>query len=76
MALKRIDISKQGDEWVAKTGGQVLRRATKKVDLVRQTASSLRTSGEPASVRIHGRDGRIQEERTYGRAADPRRSRG
>ena len=76
MALKRIDISKQGDEWVAKTGGQVVSRAPRKADLVRQTASSLRSSGVPTSVRIHGRDGRIQEERTYGRNADPRRSRG
>ncbi|MGH9283042.1 MAG: DUF2188 domain-containing protein [Acidimicrobiales bacterium] len=76
MALQRIDISKQGDEWVARSGGQVVNRAGKKLDLVRRTASSVRASGQPTSVRIHGRDGRIQEERTYGKGADPRRSRG
>jgi hypothetical protein len=30
----------------------------------------------PCSVRIYGKNGRIQQERTYPRSADPRRSRG
>lgn len=30
----------------------------------------------PFSLRIYGTDGRIQQERTYPRSADPRRSRG
>jgi hypothetical protein len=31
---------------------------------------------EPATVRIRGKDGRFQQERTYPRGLDPRRSRG
>lgn len=30
----------------------------------------------PVSVRIYGKNGRIQEERTFPRSADPRKSRG
>lgn len=32
--------------------------------------------GKTASVKIHGEDGKIQEERTYPRAADPARTKG
>ncbi len=32
--------------------------------------------GKTASVKIHKKDGTIQEERTYPRSADPRRSEG
>jgi hypothetical protein len=42
MAMKRVDLPKQADEW----------------------------------VRIHELDGKIQDERTYPRGADPRRSKG
>ena len=76
MAMKRIDITHSGDEWVAKSGGEVVHRSRTKQDLVRNTAATARSSGEATSVRIHGRNGRIQEERTYGKGADPRRSRG
>lgn len=31
---------------------------------------------EPSSLRIHKRDGEIQEERTYPRASDPKRTKG
>lgn len=31
---------------------------------------------EPTSLRIHRRDGTFQEERTYPRAADPKKSKG
>lgn len=31
---------------------------------------------QPSSLRIHGRDGRIQQERTYPRSSDPRRTKG
>jgi hypothetical protein len=74
--MKRIDITKKGDEWVAQSGSEAVARGTKKTDVVRQTARFARSGHEPVSVRIHGVNGRIQEERTYGRGADPRRSRG
>jgi hypothetical protein len=76
MALKRIDVVKKPEGWVAHTGGQSLMTGARKDDLVRQVAQAARASGEPTSVRIHGINGRIQEERTYGKGADPRRSKG
>ena len=76
MALKRIDISHSGDEWVAKSGGEVIDRSAKKADLVKATATAARSTGEATSVRIHGKNGRIQEERTYPRSADPKGSKG
>jgi hypothetical protein len=33
-------------------------------------------SGTPSSVKIHGADGRIQEERTYPRSSDPKITKG
>jgi Uncharacterized protein conserved in bacteria (DUF2188) len=32
--------------------------------------------GKTGSVKVHGEDGRLQEERTYPRSADPSRSKG
>jgi hypothetical protein len=74
--MKRIDVVKKGDEWVAESGRNVITRSKTKQQAVRSTAKAARSSGEATSVRIHNVDGRIQEERTYGRGADPRRSRG
>jgi uncharacterized protein DUF2188 len=76
MADKRIDIVKKGDAWIAESGRQPIMSAASKADLVRQVAATARNSGQPTSVRIHGLDGRIQEERSYGRRSDPRRSNG
>jgi hypothetical protein len=74
--MKRFDLVKKGDEWVARSGTKVVARAATKVDAVRETARVANADPQPVSVRIHGRDGRIQEERTYSRKADPRRTRG
>lgn len=75
--VKRVDLTKKGNEWVAKTrGGEVMARAPKKVDAVRKTARAAQRDNQPVSVRIHNLNGRIQEERTYPRKADPRRSKG
>jgi|EndMetStandDraft_8_1072994.scaffolds.fasta_scaffold5265473_1 hypothetical protein len=76
MTTQRIDIVHAGDAWVAETGGQRLMVGSKKDDLVRDVTKAVRESGTPTSVVIHGMNGRIQEERTYPRGADPRRSRG
>lgn len=75
--MKRVDLTKKGNEWVAKTrSGEVMARAPKKVDAVRKTARAAQRDNQPVSVRIHNLNGRIQEERTYPRKADPRRSKG
>lgn len=76
VTVKRIDVSKQGDEWVAKSGSEIVARADNKLDAVRQTAERAREMPEAVSVKIHTMDGKIQEERTYPRSADPRSSKG
>lgn len=74
--MKRIDVSKKGDQWVAKAGDQVIAKADRKVDAVRKTASEAKKMPEAVTVKIHKEDGKIQEERTYPKSADPRKSKG
>lgn len=76
--MKRMDLVKKGDEWKAQVGGKTVRgtKADTKEAAVKQTAEVARSGDEAVSVRIHKEDGSIQEERTYPRAADPRRSKG
>jgi hypothetical protein len=76
MTTQRIDIVHKDDTWVAESSGQRLMIGSTKDDLVRNVAQAVRQTGTPTSVRIHGMNGRIQEERTYGKGADPRRSKG
>jgi hypothetical protein len=74
--MKRIDVTKKGSEWVGRSGNNVVSRAPTKVDAVRKTAKVAKADPKPVSVRIHKENGRIQEERTYPRAAVPRGSKG
>lgn len=74
--MKRIDVVKRGDEWVGKTQREVVARAPTKAEAVRKTARVARANPEPTTVKIHTEKGRIQEERTYPRRADPRKSKG
>lgn len=75
MASKRIDVVHKNGQWVAESGDQVSMSGDRKTDVVREVAQAARRSGEPTSVRIHGMNGRIQEERSYG-GADSRRRKG
>ena len=45
--MKRIDIAKKGDEWVAEGGGAVVTRGARKTDVVREAARRARQGGEP-----------------------------
>lgn len=76
--MKRMDIVKTTDGWKAESNGRTVpgTKAPTKEATIKQTASRAKASAEPVSVRIHKQNGRIQEERTYPRSADPRRSRG
>jgi hypothetical protein len=77
MALKRWDLKKQGDSWAATdSGGNRHASASTKKEAVSKAAAAARGAGEPISLRIHDRDGKIAEERTYPRSADPRGSKG
>jgi len=74
--LKRIDVVKKNNQWVAETGGKAVAKAPRKVDAVRKTARVAKSDPQAVTVKIHKENGRIQEERTYPRKADPRSSKG
>jgi len=76
--MKRIDVVKTKDGWRGESGGQTVRgtKAPTKAETVKQTAKVARKAPEPVSVKIHKENGRIQEERTYPRKADPPGSKG
>lgn len=62
--------------WELKKAGaeRASKRAATKHELVSALADFF--DGKTASVKIHKADGTIEEERTYPRSADPRRSEG
>lgn len=76
MALDQYHLTKDGDLWkLKKTGGKVASlTAPTKVEAISKMRAFM--SGKRGSVRIHKQDGKIQEERTYPRSADPRRTKG
>lgn len=61
------ELRKEGATRASKT-------ASTKDELLKITTAFM--EGKTASVKIHKRDGVIQEERTYPRAADPRETKG
>lgn len=74
--MKRIEVTKKGDQWVGTTGNKVVSSGKTKGDGVRAAAAAAKSDPAAVSVRIHKENGQFQEERTYPRKADPRRSRG
>jgi hypothetical protein len=74
--MKRIDISRQGKQWVAKSGNDVVAKAANKVGAVHKTAQQAKKMPEAVTVKIHKLNGEIQEERTYPKSADPHKSKG
>jgi hypothetical protein len=66
-SLKRIDLMSAGDHWVAKSkgGGRAYATGPTKAAAVRNAAKKARRDPRGVSIRIHGKNGRIQEERTY-----------
>lgn len=74
--MKRIDVVKKDDHWVAESSGRTVASAPRKVEAVRKTAAVAKADPNDVTVKIHKENGRIQEERTYPRRADPRKSPG
>ena len=74
--MKRVDLVKRGNQWVQEGGGRVVPRGPLKSEAVKKTAEAAKRDPEPVTVKIHKQNGRIQEERTYPRSADPRQSKG
>ncbi|MGN8250507.1 DUF2188 domain-containing protein [Pseudomonas sp. SMV7] len=69
-------VSPAGDGWeLRKTGAdRASRRSASKAEMLGLLPDYF--AGKTASVKIHKADGSIEEERTYPRAADPRRTKG
>lgn len=78
MAMKRIDVVKKDNQWVGETGKNkaVVSKGRTKDVAIKNTAKVAKQDPQAVTVKIHKLDGKIQEERTYPRKADPRRSKG
>ncbi len=80
MATKRIDVVNKRGQWIAEgRKHREVATADSKAELVEKVSKKARSDakkGKATSVRIHKKNGHLQEERTYPRSADPRRSKG
>lgn len=74
--MDNYHITKDGDKWkLQKEGNQrPSKTADTKEDLIQQMRDFM--SNKTGSVKIHKQDGKIQEERTYQRKDDPKKSKG
>jgi hypothetical protein len=70
-----VSKSKDGGWEATESGGGVVATGDRKREIVRAAAKMARQQ-DSASLRIQRADGRIQEERTYPRRSDPRRTKG
>ena len=71
--------AKGGRGWTVSRAGSVVEFFCTKasaMDVAIEEARGEAGHGQPTSLRIKGRDGRVQEERTYPRSSDPRRHHG
>lgn len=76
MALDKFHLTKKGNEWKLEkaNSNRAVVKADTKAEAVQKMRKYMQT--HEGSVRIHKEDGKIQEERTYPRSKDPRRSKG
>ena len=74
--MDNYHITRDGDRWKLTKAGS--NRAIKTADTKKEIIVEMRVymRNRTGSVKIHKTDGKIQEERTYSRRADPGRSRG
>ena len=76
--MDNYHLTHNGNDWQLKNqdatrASKVFREMTKE-EATRAAADFMKN--HPGSVKIHKLDGTFQEERTYPRSADPRRSKG
>jgi hypothetical protein len=77
MALKRFDLVKsKGAGWELKAGGSVLKKFATKAEAIKAGVLEKALGKTCGTVRIHSDIGAVQEERTYPRSKDPRKSPG
>lgn len=74
--MDNYHVSPTAEGWELKKAGaeRASKRSTTKLELVSSLSEFF--EGKTASVKIHKADGTIEEERTYPRSADPRRTEG
>lgn len=74
--MDNYHLSPTSDGWELKKVGaeRASKRAATKQELINALADFF--DGKTASVKIHRADGTLEEERTYPRSTDPRRSKG
>lgn len=74
--MENYHVSPTAEGWELKKAGaeRASKRSTTKQELVSSLSEFF--EGKTASVKIHKADGTIEEERTYPRSDDPRRSKG
>ncbi|ENY0850835.1 DUF2188 domain-containing protein [Escherichia coli] len=74
--MDNYHITKDGDKWKLQKEGndRPSKTATTKAELIKTTSEFM--SNKTGSVKIHKEDGKIQEERTYQRKDDPKKSKG
>jgi hypothetical protein len=74
--MDNYHITKNGQLWtLVKEGAQrPSKSASTKAEITSIASEFLQ--GKTASLKIHKEDGRLQEERTFPRSADPRKSKG
>ena len=76
--MKTYDVTKTDDGWQAKArqGERASATGTTKQEVVQRTIEIAKNQPQAVSVVIHKKEGTFQEERTYPRSADPRKSKG
>jgi hypothetical protein len=74
--VDNYDITKDGDKWKLKKQGndRASKTADTKQEIIQKTRDYM--SDKTGSVKIHKVDGQYQEERTYQRKDDPKKSPG
>lgn len=74
--MDNYHITKKGDIWRFQKEGaeRALKNAATKQEIIRHTQDFMKD--KTGSVKIHKEDGSFQEERTYQRRDDPRKSKG
>jgi hypothetical protein len=62
--VKRIDVVKKGNQWVAEANKQVVAKAPTKGGAVKKTAAVAEADPNAVTMKMHKMDGKIQEEKT------------
>lgn len=75
--MDKYHVTKHPNGWGLKKEGasRATKVTTTKSEMMKEIKGGNHSS-KPSSVKIHGADGKIKEERTYPRSSDPRSTKG